>query len=101
MSWQTAKQDAAKLAELYPASLAGEHITLSAYADGETYRQLSYQLAHEECMVNASQLTAVEVAFVRATYDCAFVEYTKQEQANTECQCGVCMEEYFVSVGQL
>ena len=45
MSWQTAKQDAAKLAELYPASLAGEHITLSAYADGETYRQLNYQLA--------------------------------------------------------
>lgn len=47
MSWQTAKQDAAKLAELYPASLAGEHITLSAYADGETYRQLSYQLAQK------------------------------------------------------
>lgn len=49
MSWQQAKVDAVSIAATdYPAgTLAGKNITLAAYADGETYRQLNYQLAQK------------------------------------------------------
>ena len=49
MSWQTARVDAANIvaSDYPPGRLAGESITLAAYADGETYRQLNYKLAEK------------------------------------------------------